>query len=200
MTREEAINILAGLYVVNISGNEHFAEQRNEAIDMAIEALQAEAVEYETIATINEPISIQSNYVYVVRCKDCRHRHDDNCPMYYMEWFTVDEGDGFYSDDYNIIDKTKDDGYCSFGELAEQTVKGGDADIPKNQSIMQQSRHDDGRTHGEWIEVEDDYDNIYWECSNCEDAFVLEVGTPKDNNYNFCPNCGAKMYKGGDDK
>lgn len=46
---------------------------------------------------------------------------------------------------------------------------------------------------GEWIEVEDDYDNIYWECSNCEDAFVLEVGTPKDNNYNFCPNCGARM-------
>ena len=53
---------------------------------------------------------------------------------------------------------------------------------------------------GEWIEVEDDYDNIYWECSNCEDAFVLDVGTPKDNNYNFCPNCGAKMSKGGDNE
>ena len=49
------------------------------------------------------------------------------------------------------------------------------------------------RPKGEWIAVEDDCENIYWECSNCEDAFYLEVGTPKSNNYNYCPNCGADM-------
>lgn len=49
------------------------------------------------------------------------------------------------------------------------------------------------RPRGEWIAVEDDCENIYWECSNCEDAFYLEVGTPKSNNYNYCPCCGADM-------
>lgn len=49
------------------------------------------------------------------------------------------------------------------------------------------------RPKGEWIAVEDDCENIYWECSNCEDAFYLEVGTPKSNNYNYCPCCGADM-------
>lgn len=52
---------------------------------------------------------------------------------------------------------------------------------------------------GEWIAVEDDCENIYWECSNCEDAFYLEVGTPKSNNYNYCPNCGADMRGDKDD-
>jgi len=52
-----------------------------------------------------------------------------------------------------------------------------------------------GRTDGEWREMEDDYGGVYWECSNCEDAFFLEVGTPKENNYNFCPSCGAWMER-----
>jgi predicted nucleic acid-binding Zn ribbon protein len=33
----------------------------------------------------------------------------------------------------------------------------------------------------------------YYECSVCKDAFVLMEGTPKENNYNYCPNCGADM-------
>ena len=57
-----------------------------------------------------------------------------------------------------------------------------------------------GRTDGEWREVEDDYGGVYWECSNCEDAFFLEVGTPKENNYNFCPSCGAYMRGCDDDE
>lgn len=35
----------------------------------------------------------------------------------------------------------------------------------------------------------------YWECSGCEDAFVFEIGSPKDNHYNFCPNCGRKIIE-----
>ena len=45
--------------------------------------------------------------------------------------------------------------------------------------------------HGQWIE-RDPYVNIF-ECSNCNYWFVLEDGSPAENNYNYCPNCGAKM-------
>ncbi len=43
---------------------------------------------------------------------------------------------------------------------------------------------------GRWIYMKDCED---WFCSNCKDIFILLEGTPKDNNYNYCPNCGAKM-------
>lgn len=43
---------------------------------------------------------------------------------------------------------------------------------------------------GRWIYMKD-CDS--WFCQNCKDAFMLLEGTPKDNNYNYCPNCGAKM-------
>ena len=50
--------------------------------------------------------------------------------------------------------------------------------------------------HGYWIEQEnwapDDY---YYTCSICNEDFYMIVGTPSDNNYKFCPHCGAKMDK-----
>lgn len=49
------------------------------------------------------------------------------------------------------------------------------------------------RKKGEWIEQDDGWDGIYYECSECREAFTLMDGTPKDNLYNFCPNCGADM-------
>lgn len=53
--------------------------------------------------------------------------------------------------------------------------------------------------HGEWIEQEEPYVNTY-ECSNCKRWFVLEDGTPKENDYNYCPNCGANMRGAKNDK
>lgn len=44
---------------------------------------------------------------------------------------------------------------------------------------------------GEW-EVWNDDKNTF-ECSRCGMAFTLYEGTPKDNDYNYCPNCGADM-------
>lgn len=45
---------------------------------------------------------------------------------------------------------------------------------------------------GKWIEQEEPYINTY-ECSNCGRWFVLDYGTPEENGYNYCPNCGARM-------
>ncbi len=46
---------------------------------------------------------------------------------------------------------------------------------------------------GQWIE-KDGYDgDTYYDCSECGESFCLIDGTPTDNLYNFCPNCGKKM-------
>lgn len=49
------------------------------------------------------------------------------------------------------------------------------------------------RKKGEWLEVEDWNGDFYYECSECKEPFTLFDGTPQDNLYNFCPNCGADM-------
>lgn len=53
------------------------------------------------------------------------------------------------------------------------------------------------RPQGEWKTVKGIDGDEYYECSNCGEPWVLMAGTPKDNNMNFCPNCGAEMRKGG---
>ena len=49
---------------------------------------------------------------------------------------------------------------------------------------------------GRWIEEEDYNGDTIYECSECGNEFVLIDGTPKDNNYFFCPSCGARMDRG----
>ena len=49
---------------------------------------------------------------------------------------------------------------------------------------------------GHWIE-EDLFDgDLAYRCSECNELFCLECGTPKDNEYSFCPNCGTDMREG----
>ena len=45
---------------------------------------------------------------------------------------------------------------------------------------------------GRWIET-DDYDVWVWGCSECDEYFCFDEGTPQDNKYYYCPCCGAKM-------
>lgn len=49
------------------------------------------------------------------------------------------------------------------------------------------------RTKGHWIEEEMFDGEVAYKCSECGGLFELENGTPKDNEYNFCPKCGEKM-------
>ena len=44
------------------------------------------------------------------------------------------------------------------------------------------------REKGTWLEHYDCFS-----CSCCHEEFDILEGTPKDNDYNFCPNCGADM-------
>ncbi len=46
---------------------------------------------------------------------------------------------------------------------------------------------------GKWlITPYTDYDDTY-ECSVCGHGWVFVEGTPKENDANYCPNCGALM-------
>lgn len=47
--------------------------------------------------------------------------------------------------------------------------------------------------HGEWLDYEGFNGEDVYVCSKCSAEFVLIEGTPKDNEYNYCPKCGAKM-------
>lgn len=90
MTREEAIErieFLKGVYSVDMET----------ALDMAIEALQADAVSLVgTMKYLTKP----HNYCEVVRCKDCRHHGMRDCPVW---------GD----------DTTEDYMWCYYGERRE---------------------------------------------------------------------------------
>jgi hypothetical protein len=97
MTREEAIEIL---WQYDVNFEPHPAEKVMHAIDMAIEALQAEYEDYEhaTLVDIKEPLKVS-----VVRCKDCRYRKKVGT-SYYCEL-----------DEFNV----KDADFCSWGERKE---------------------------------------------------------------------------------
>ena len=45
----------------------------------------------------------------------------------------------------------------------------------------------------EWFETD------VYTCSKCRESYVLVEGTPKENLWNYCPNCGCRM-DGGDDE
>lgn len=49
------------------------------------------------------------------------------------------------------------------------------------------------RPTGTWIDIEDWDGDIHYQCDQCKEEFIMLDGTPKDNDYNFCPSCGAKM-------
>ena len=46
---------------------------------------------------------------------------------------------------------------------------------------------------GEWSLNVDDWFGDCYKCSACGEEFILNEGNPKDNGYNYCPNCGADM-------
>lgn len=54
--------------------------------------------------------------------------------------------------------------------------------------------------HGRW-ECVNESENV-WMCSGengCENEILLLEGTPTENQWDFCPHCGAKMDGGAED-
>lgn len=50
-----------------------------------------------------------------------------------------------------------------------------------------------GQRTGEW-EIEEDYDgDTLYRCPFCESLWTLYDGTPEENEYEYCPKCGAYL-------
>lgn len=101
MTREEAIEILQNI-AWSVGSVER--EQIQTALDMAIEALSADAVSREDTVTLNSPISIQAEMVAVVRCKDCRY---------------LDREDNYCTDGGGLVIGVTENDYCSRAKRRE---------------------------------------------------------------------------------
>lgn len=53
--------------------------------------------------------------------------------------------------------------------------------------------------HGRFEDSSDEwFGTDVYTCSKCRESYVLVEGTPKENLWNYCPNCGAKMDGGAD--
>lgn len=72
-------------------------------------------------------------------------------------------------------------------------------DAPQDEQMIICSEHyvltqlPSAQKTGRWIEQDDSWDGVYYECSVCGEPWTLIDGTPWDNYMNFCPNCGADM-------
>ena len=48
--------------------------------------------------------------------------------------------------------------------------------------------------HGRWeVSTDEWFETDVYTCSKCRESYVLVEGTPKENLWHYCPNCGAKM-------
>ena len=66
-------------------------------------------------------------------------------------------------------------------------------DTLKKKKLMEAwNKRDFSPIHGQWILYEDEDTNA-WECSVCHKVQQLMNGTPFENNWHYCPSCGAKM-------
>ena len=64
--------------------------------------------------------------------------------------------------------------------------------VPIEEAARIVQEHNAEPKTGEWVE-EDEYGDL-WVCDQCGFAIMCE------HKANFCPNCGARMTKGGDDE
>lgn len=104
-----------------------------------------------------------NNIMEVVRCKNCKYVDNGYIGHLNCRFFNSMPVSGM--------------DYCKWGEQKEATSE---KEVPVKR--------------GHWI-VQENWtsDDYYYTCSICNEDFYMIVGTPSDNNYKYCPNCGAKM-------
>ena len=48
---------------------------------------------------------------------------------------------------------------------------------------------------GHWIEKDGFDGDVYYDCSECGESWTTIEGTPWNNEWNYCPNCGCRMVE-----
>ena len=86
------------------------------------------------------------------------------------------------------------DGDALFREMEKaQWYNNADRDESAEELVLNAPTIEPQRKKGTWIEQDDSWDGVYYECSACGEPWTLIDGTPWDNGMKFCPNCGAEM-------
>jgi hypothetical protein len=72
----------------------------------------------EVVKTIIKGLKLQPKIdaVPVVRCKNCKNRKTEKCPMWSEEFMEVYDGDGCYDRELVTHDRTTNEGFCDRGE------------------------------------------------------------------------------------
>ena len=178
MTREEAIEYLDGMKIVIPICNElkEFTDERNTAIDMAIEALKAPQTDLISRADAIEAVA--------------------------QQWlFEASVGNPYVNDDdigeyRKLAEELFEDVPSADAVPQSEQYKKGFEDAKRAYEI-ELARSTDA-VQGEWIEK---YNGNGWNdfldytCSNCGKKY--ERADAVLYHANYCPNCGARM-KGGD--
>ena len=76
-------------------------------------------VDWYTTQIIETLETLPSAEPVIIRCRDCKYRNTEECPMYYEEWVSRDY-DGYIESDIVVHDRTLDEGFCDRGEREEQ--------------------------------------------------------------------------------
>ena len=171
MTREEAINVLN--VVASFQGVMEYLEQHSvsvqDACEMAISALEQQPEK-----------SCETCKYYGVFSTECG-RCDDDMTQYATRQQPCEDAVSredvialIQCSEYELQDRVDNDAMCD--------------DVRKLPSVTV-------RQTGEWIEEEGWDGDVYYECSVCKEPFCLIDGTPTDNMYNYCPNCGCRMVE-----
>ena len=62
---------------------------------------------------------------------------------------------------------------------------------------LKQTVSESSQERGKWVKAEDYDGGIRYQCDQCGDEIIVFDGTPEENSFNFCSNCGADMRRDG---
>lgn len=67
--------------------------------------------------------------------------------------------------------------------------------LADNRSLLQELEALRGVQTTRFIETQMGPDSFAWECEICKDDWICTEGTPDENNFRYCPMCGAKVVE-----
>ena len=85
-------------------------------------------------------------------------------------------------------------GECSKCEHFHKEVNGVDSCYFKYAEMIYNAGYRK-QSEGEWVEKDDGFGGVYYDCTACGCSWTTIDGTPMENNMNYCPECGAKMTR-----
>ena len=82
---------------------------------------KAKAVEKVCCAVMDKAVKSPLDVEVVVRCRECKHRSTEDCPMYFHSSYWHEGYEEYVDDD---TDHTEDDYFCQEGERKEGADNG----------------------------------------------------------------------------